>query len=382
MANELLEKCKNLKINDAETQVFEVGELEDGIDKDQVSLVLVGRLVTERSFNIEAFKRTMIRVWAVTKRLIIRMIGPDLFVFQFFHWRNKDKVMEGRPWCFENQLLILNEFNGEDPPADVPITHSPFWIRLKNLLFNYRSSAICRAIASKIEYVMELEDDDLNLENYRRVRVMMDVAQPLCRFQDIQGKDGRVFRISIGYERVPFFCFLCGTIGHSENECVNVDDDEPVQCMGWGKHLRTTPKRGAKKLVEEVEEVKSCRKNLFVAKPRNTKVKDKGGVAIRGGGDACHGMAEVGGDLWGEKKEVVGDNRPRQKGEGNKEIGSTEIVIDQQGSGPRLLETSFDKVEEGGEKEVGHNGGTDRIASGIINIIREESGAINEAQGL
>lgn len=75
--------------------------------------------------------------------------------------------MEGRPWCFENQLLLLNEITGDDESADVTLTHSPFWIRLKNLPFNYRSTQIYRAIASKIGYVMATEDDELNLDNYR-----------------------------------------------------------------------------------------------------------------------------------------------------------------------------------------------------------------------
>lgn len=162
MAGELVEKCKNLKINDAKAEVFEISELDDGFDEDQISLVLVGRLVTERSFNVEAFKRTMIQAWSVTKRLVIRMIGPNLFVFQFFHWRDKEKVLEGRPWCFENQLLLLNKITGEEQPAEVPLTHSPFWIRLKNLPFNYRSKQICRAIASKIVTVLSIEDDELN----------------------------------------------------------------------------------------------------------------------------------------------------------------------------------------------------------------------------
>lgn len=81
MAGELIEKCKNLKINDDESQVFEINELDDGVDEDQISLVLVGRVVTEKSFNVEAFKRTMIQAWLVTKRLVIRMIGANMFVF-------------------------------------------------------------------------------------------------------------------------------------------------------------------------------------------------------------------------------------------------------------------------------------------------------------
>lgn len=38
-------------------------------------------MVTEKIFNVEAFKRTMAQVWGVMKRVVIRSIGPNRFVF-------------------------------------------------------------------------------------------------------------------------------------------------------------------------------------------------------------------------------------------------------------------------------------------------------------
>ena len=60
---------------------------------------------------------------------------------------------------------------------------------------------------------------------------------------------------------------MCGTIGHSERDCCNVDEeDEQNSVMGWSKSLRATPRRGVQKMLEEVEEVKAYRKVLFVPK--------------------------------------------------------------------------------------------------------------------
>lgn len=62
----------------------------------QVSLLLLGQVVTERNFNVEAFKKTMTQAWAVKKRIVIRMIGSDRFIFQFLHWKDKEKVLAGK----------------------------------------------------------------------------------------------------------------------------------------------------------------------------------------------------------------------------------------------------------------------------------------------
>ncbi|XP_048499711.1 uncharacterized protein LOC104890046 isoform X5 [Beta vulgaris subsp. vulgaris] len=41
------------------------------------------------------------------------------------------KVMDGRPWCFDNMLILLKEADGEEQPDRVIINLSPFWDVLK-----------------------------------------------------------------------------------------------------------------------------------------------------------------------------------------------------------------------------------------------------------
>ena len=313
MAGELIEKCQRLRINDAEADVLDTGVLGDASNDEKVSLLLVGRVVTDRNFHVEAFKRTITQAWGVSKRLVIRMIGPNRFVFQFFHWRDKEKVLAGRPWCFDNQLVVLNEITGNEQPSEVQLTHSPFWIRIKNLPFNCCTIPVCTAIAGKIGRVMDLEENPLHLDTYRRVRIDMDITKPLCRYQSIKGRDGRVVRVAIAYERLPFFCFLCGIIGHSERDCCNVDDDAQDKVMGWSKTLRATPRRGVQKMQEEVEEIVGCRKVLFVPKMCTQTVENRSTELVKGafenadnedGKERVEEPQEVGGVSEGESEKV------------------------------------------------------------------------------
>ncbi|KAL2939367.1 Zinc metalloprotease ZmpB [Bienertia sinuspersici] len=122
-------------------------------------------------------------------------------------------------------------------------------------------------MAKRLGAVMEIENDDLGLECYRRVRINLDVTKPLCRTLNVKGREGRVMEIKLAYERLPFFCFMCGVIGHSEKDCPNVIADSQEKGLGWDKSLRATPRKGVQKKIEEVEEIKARRKVLFVAKP-------------------------------------------------------------------------------------------------------------------
>lgn len=88
-------------------KIFDLGDLEVSEAEEKLGLRLIRRLHTNRLFNIEALKRTMIKVWDPTSNIVIRVFGPNLFAFQFFHYKNREKALNSHPWCFDNIIIIL-----------------------------------------------------------------------------------------------------------------------------------------------------------------------------------------------------------------------------------------------------------------------------------
>lgn len=90
----------------------------------------------------------MNQIWALSRGMVVRAIDSNTFVFQFFHWKDKLKILEGRPWSFDQKLLVLNEIVGHEQPSQVVLDTTPFWVRIYNLPFNCRSEGEVRAIAA------------------------------------------------------------------------------------------------------------------------------------------------------------------------------------------------------------------------------------------
>lgn len=107
MPEELTQYFSKLRLDDEEETVLDLEILNPNTNGDKLALLLLGRILTERSYNIEAFKRTITSVWAPPHGLVIRVLSPNLYAFQFFHWKDLKKVMDGRPWCFDNMLILL-----------------------------------------------------------------------------------------------------------------------------------------------------------------------------------------------------------------------------------------------------------------------------------
>ena len=54
---------------------------------------------------------------------------------------------------------------------------------------------------------------------FMRVRVLVDVSQPLCRGRVICLEDGKELWVSFKYERLPNLCYWCGRITHNDRDC-------------------------------------------------------------------------------------------------------------------------------------------------------------------
>ena len=262
MTEEIAESVSRLNIDEEEDEVIDLNTLNPN-PENVVSLLLVGRLLTERNFNVEAFKRTITTVWAPVHGLVIRVLKPNLFAFQFFHWRDMLKVLEGRPWCFDNMLVVLKEAEGDEQPDQVSLFSSPFWIRLKNLPFNMRSNDVVKALIGNMGEILDIEEDVLGFGRYRRVKVMLDITKPLRRYRKLRDKNGKDLQIDFAYERLPFFCLACGVMGHSEKDCQSVTEEERCEKLGWNLGLKATPRKGITKEIEEETKFKNCKKVLF-----------------------------------------------------------------------------------------------------------------------
>lgn len=90
-----------------------------------MELGLVGRIWTNRHINQNAFISTMKNVWQPKHAVDIRSTGKDLFVFQFHHWRDKQRVIDGQPWHFDRHIFLMNHVKGNCKPSDIPLFEFP-----------------------------------------------------------------------------------------------------------------------------------------------------------------------------------------------------------------------------------------------------------------
>lgn len=109
-----------------EEQVEPIEWIDEGSEEEEarVELGLVRQIWTERHVNQNAFITTMKNVWQPKHDIDINNMGKNLYVFQFHHWRDKQKVLEGRPWHFDRHVILLDEVKGNCKSSDLQLTFS------------------------------------------------------------------------------------------------------------------------------------------------------------------------------------------------------------------------------------------------------------------
>uniref|UniRef100_A0A803Q019 Zinc knuckle CX2CX4HX4C domain-containing protein n=1 Tax=Cannabis sativa TaxID=3483 RepID=A0A803Q019_CANSA len=98
------------------------------------------------------------------------------------------------------------------------------WVEMHGLKTGFKTGWALREV---VKYIGTLVTSDPNnfsgvWRDYLRMRVTINVAEPLKRRMKFRKRNGEAFYAYFKYEKVPTFCFICGIMGHVKRFCNKV----------------------------------------------------------------------------------------------------------------------------------------------------------------
>ncbi|XVF79899.1 hypothetical protein PTKIN_Ptkin15bG0027700 [Pterospermum kingtungense] len=130
-----------------------------------VEFSLVGRFLTNRPIKFNVMKNRMAAIWRPGKWVNIKEIERGLFLFQFFHLVDVQRVMEEGPWTYDNYLLILHKLLPEDVPSQVLFFNVDFWVQVDDLPAGFMRCSIGEQLRNFVE------DDDREDEEAAKTKL-------------------------------------------------------------------------------------------------------------------------------------------------------------------------------------------------------------------
>lgn len=212
---------------------------------------LVGRVWTGRAVNAFGLMDTMKKVWNLRRGMTCREIETNLFSFQFNNQKDAERVLNGTPWHFNKDSLVLKPIEENIPPSAMQFNLTPIWIRLYDGPLLARSKTVVQQMGNRVGRFVEVDEETIHgLSQSIRLRVEIDLNKPLKTGMKICIDNKNVW-IQIKYERLPSFCYICGHLGHTMKDCDQAEEIQPSQSLKFGDFLRASPKKMGKMLVDQ-----------------------------------------------------------------------------------------------------------------------------------
>lgn len=139
--------------------------------------------------------------------------------------------MDGGLWNFENHVLLMERITPGKDSMQIPLFHLNLWIQVYNIPVGFMSEFMAKRIVEKIGKHVETDVNNFTgiRRTYMRIRVGIDVRRPLKATLNLRVSGGESVTVTMKYERLPMYCYICGKLGHGEKFCPNqYDSKEPL----------------------------------------------------------------------------------------------------------------------------------------------------------
>ncbi|XP_021321392.1 uncharacterized protein LOC8058002 [Sorghum bicolor] len=219
------ELFRNLKLTEDEVAILEFSDDEDSDTMAPTEWTLVGKVLSPAPVHVTTVRSAMRPAWGNPIGLKFRAIGEkedNLFVVEFGSARDKERVLGGSPWMVGKYSVLLQEYDEKLCAADIKFDRLDLWVRILNLPLGWmnrsRGSRAMGLIGQVVE--MDVDADGKASGAFLRARVSMEIDKPVRRgilLRVNKTDEPRWFQAQ--YEKLPYMCFACGIIGHSDMEC-------------------------------------------------------------------------------------------------------------------------------------------------------------------
>lgn len=197
----------------------EVGIVLDGRDvrecREECERSLVGRILGSKPANFSGLKNTFSKLWSQMGDLRVVELGPNFYQFIFTSQEERERVLQKRPWFFDNQLIVLHQWRQDIKQEDDSFRKGLIWIQIRGLPNHWSSKEFGWKLSKLFPSCLNVVLPDSGSKEGRLLKLLVEVEldKPLLSGTKLK-LDHEVIWVDFKYEQLPRFCYYCGRIGH------------------------------------------------------------------------------------------------------------------------------------------------------------------------
>ena len=249
---DLAKDWKKLSLSTKEDDKFDLSK-----NKKIQNYVLTAKFFTRHSVNIEAVAKTFRPLWRTRGKFEVSDAGNNILLFTFELNADIEKFLMGEPWSFDRHLVVFQRYDISTPMEDLKFDKVSFWIQIHNLPYSLLSVEVAQSLGGSLGTVkMPTDQAEMRGGKFMRVKVSIDVSEPLCRGRRVNFDKNNEGWVSFMYERLSNLCYWCGKLTHDDKECaiwLQSGGSLSSNDQQFGPWLRASQYNPMKKTVIEVQ---------------------------------------------------------------------------------------------------------------------------------
>ena len=122
--------CASLSISNRERD-GPIQRLDENLKKvamHRFSLCMVGKILSNKIVNKEAFMRVIGKIWRVDEGMDIESVKGNMFSFYFKDEDDLNRVLSGGPWSFDDALIAMEKPIGRGTIESKVFQWTDFWV--------------------------------------------------------------------------------------------------------------------------------------------------------------------------------------------------------------------------------------------------------------
>ena len=218
--------------------------------------IIAAKFLTKRALNINAIAATFTPLWRSKNGFKIKHLGNHVVLFTFDSKIEVDNILANEPWRFDKHLMVLRRYDGVSEVQQMDFNLTPFWVQVHGIPMKFMNQTVAEGLCETVGVVQNQSNTKTEESGgFMRVRVLVDISQPLCRGKVLTLDDDKELWVSFRYERLPNICYWCGCLTHNDRDCEQWIDNEGTLDEAdreFGPWIRASPMFGNRKTVVSV----------------------------------------------------------------------------------------------------------------------------------
>ncbi|KAM7514199.1 hypothetical protein LguiA_003782 [Lonicera macranthoides] len=182
----------------------------------------VGKILSEMILTKAAIIKIAKSSWNTEEFFSMAAWGDNIFVFNFELQSDCSKIFEASPWAFMGFMMSLNRWDPSKTISEIDFNRCLFYVQIHDLPILKRSVENVEKIAKTTGNLRDIDTEDIDClfkKKIVRIKVSIDVNQPLRKGFALKCVGLPSAWISFRYERLTSFCFAYGLVGHEKKMC-------------------------------------------------------------------------------------------------------------------------------------------------------------------